>query len=95
MNPVLVAGAIAGALLIPALYLLATLLRIEVEEGEAVLVTRFGKLAEKLDAPGWHLITGTSAHRSCRSTSKSNGTKFRLKRTRRCVATVRRKSLVA
>jgi regulator of protease activity HflC (stomatin/prohibitin superfamily) len=56
MNLPLLAGCIAGAFVVPAVYSLAKLARIEVEDGEAVLVTRFGKLARAITTPGWHWI---------------------------------------
>jgi regulator of protease activity HflC (stomatin/prohibitin superfamily) len=38
----------------PLLVLAVRLLRVEVEDGETVLVTRFGRLAATLSRPGWH-----------------------------------------
>jgi len=55
-NVQLVLGLIAGVGLIP---LLAALFRasiVEVDDGEAVLVTRFGKLVERLVRPGLHFM---------------------------------------
>ncbi len=40
----------------PLLVLAIRLFRVEVEDGESVLVTRFGKLVAKLDKPGWHWL---------------------------------------
>lgn len=51
-----VIGFALGLISIPALWALAGLLRVEVEDGEAILVTRFGKLQATLQKPGWHWL---------------------------------------
>jgi regulator of protease activity HflC (stomatin/prohibitin superfamily) len=56
MSPVMLAGVAAGFFLVPAVYSLARLFSVEVEDGEAVLVTRFGKHVETLSTPGWNWI---------------------------------------
>lgn len=52
----LVLGALTGLLLPLALWALGSALGYEVHDGEAVLVTRFGKLWKTLDRPGWHWV---------------------------------------
>ncbi len=49
-------GILLGLAVIPFLALSLRMFRVEVEDGEAVLVTRFGKLVDKLDRPGWHWL---------------------------------------
>ena len=56
MDRQLVLGILIGLAFVPALAWLLRLFHIEVEDGEAVLVTRFGKLSETLREPGWHWV---------------------------------------
>ncbi|MSP59542.1 MAG: hypothetical protein EXR72_04220 [Myxococcales bacterium] len=49
-----VSGILVAFAALPALFLLLRLFRLEVEDGQVVLVTRFGKLAPTLTRPGWH-----------------------------------------
>lgn len=58
MNAYLLLGvsAVLAFLLIPALARLVRLFAIAVEHEEAVLITRFGKLAAILTEPGWHWL---------------------------------------
>ena len=53
---VFVSGILLGLAVVPLLVLLVRLVRIEVEDNEAVLVTRFGKLSSRLTRPGWHWL---------------------------------------
>jgi regulator of protease activity HflC (stomatin/prohibitin superfamily) len=53
---IFVSGILLGLAVIPFLGLLVRAFRVEVEDAEAVLVTRFGKLAAKLTRPGWHWL---------------------------------------
>ncbi len=53
---VFVSGILLGLAVVPFLMLLVRLFRVEVEDGEVLLVTRFGKLSSKLDRPGWHWL---------------------------------------
>jgi regulator of protease activity HflC (stomatin/prohibitin superfamily) len=50
------AGFVIGLLILPVLWALLKLVRIEVAECEAVLITRFGRLSQTLDRPGWHWV---------------------------------------
>ncbi|WP_394844995.1 SPFH domain-containing protein [Pendulispora brunnea] len=52
----LAVGAAMGFGLLPALGALLRALRVEVENEEVALVTRFGKLAGVLARPGWHWV---------------------------------------
>ncbi|WP_394834540.1 SPFH/Band 7/PHB domain protein [Pendulispora rubella] len=52
----LAVGAAIGFGLLPVLGALLRGLRVEVEDEEVVLVTRFGKLAGVLTRPGWHWV---------------------------------------
>jgi regulator of protease activity HflC (stomatin/prohibitin superfamily) len=45
-----------GAALVPLVALLVRGFRVEIEDEEAVLVTRFGKLVATLNRPGWHWL---------------------------------------
>lgn len=49
-------GFLGGLALIPLAAVVVKLFRVEVEDEEAVLVTRFGKLAATLREPGWHWV---------------------------------------
>ncbi|MBL9018946.1 MAG: SPFH domain-containing protein [Myxococcales bacterium] len=49
-------GILLGIAIIPFAALALRMFRVEVEDGESVLVTRFGKLAARLDRPGWHWL---------------------------------------
>lgn len=49
-------GALAGAALLPLGWLLLRALHVEVEDGEAVLVSRWGRLRATLRQPGWHWV---------------------------------------
>ncbi|MBA2544340.1 MAG: SPFH domain-containing protein [Deltaproteobacteria bacterium] len=49
-------GILIGLALIPALALSLRMFRVEVEDGQALLVTRFGKLHKQLARPGWHWL---------------------------------------
>jgi regulator of protease activity HflC (stomatin/prohibitin superfamily) len=65
---VFVSGILLGLAVVPLLVLLVRLVRIEVEDNEAVLVTRFGKLSSRLTRPGWHwlldrMMPWTKTHR--------------------------------
>ncbi len=51
-----VLGIILALGAVPILALALRLFRVEVEDGETLLVTRFGKLAARLDKPGWHWL---------------------------------------
>lgn len=53
---IFVSGILLGLGFLPLLFLLGRALRVEVEDGEVVLVTRFGKLVDKLSRPGWHWL---------------------------------------
>jgi regulator of protease activity HflC (stomatin/prohibitin superfamily) len=53
---VFASGILLGLAVVPFLVLFLRLFRVEVEDGEALLVTRFGRLATKLDRPGWHWL---------------------------------------
>lgn len=55
-SKVFVSGILLGLAILPFLALLVRAFRVEVEDGEAMLVTRFGKLSSKLDRPGWHWL---------------------------------------
>lgn len=55
-DALLVGGFFAGVLLLPIGALLLRLVHVEVDDGEAVLVTRFGKLHQVLTRPGWHWL---------------------------------------
>ncbi len=52
----LVLGIIIALGAAPVLTLALRLFRVEVEDGETVLITRFGKLAKTLTRPGWHWV---------------------------------------
>ncbi len=65
---VFVSGILLGLAVVPLLVLLVRLVRIEVEDNEAVLVTRFGKLSSRVTRPGWHwlldrMMPWTKTHR--------------------------------
>ena len=53
---VFVSGILLGLAVLPFLTLFVRVFRVEVEDGEALLVTRFGRLSSKLDRPGWHWL---------------------------------------
>ena len=53
---ILLGGFLVGALAIPLFIMLLRLVRVELEDGEAALVTRMGKLAATLTRPGWHWV---------------------------------------
>jgi regulator of protease activity HflC (stomatin/prohibitin superfamily) len=55
-NNLFVFGILLGIAILPFVALASRLFRVEVEDGEAVLVTRFGRLVAKLDRPGWHWL---------------------------------------
>ncbi|WP_394824555.1 SPFH domain-containing protein [Pendulispora albinea] len=52
----LFAGLAAGFALVPILRTLVRRLRVEVEDEEVALVTRFGKLTDVITKPGWHWL---------------------------------------
>ena len=52
----LVASALLAFLVVPVLARLVGLFAIEVEHEEAVLITRFGRLARIVTHPGWHWL---------------------------------------
>lgn len=52
----LIAGLALGALALPLLFLLLRVLGVQVEEHQAVLVTRFGKHIRTLERPGLHFL---------------------------------------
>lgn len=52
----LVGGFFAGVLLLPLSGLLLRAIHLEVHDGEALLVTRFGKLHQTILEPGWHWL---------------------------------------
>lgn len=52
----LVLGVLIGLAALPLLTLIVRLLHVSVEEGEVVLITRFGRLARRLERAGWHLV---------------------------------------
>ncbi len=52
----MVVGLVAGLALIPLLALLFKRTTVSVEDGEAVVVTRFGKLVATLNRPGLHVL---------------------------------------
>jgi regulator of protease activity HflC (stomatin/prohibitin superfamily) len=54
----LVAGILAGLAVLPLLAAVAKMMRVEVEDEEVALVTRFGKLVSVLKEPGWHWLFG-------------------------------------
>jgi regulator of protease activity HflC (stomatin/prohibitin superfamily) len=49
-------GILLGLAGIPFVALALRMFRVEVEDGEALLVTRFGKLVKQLKRPGWHWL---------------------------------------
>jgi regulator of protease activity HflC (stomatin/prohibitin superfamily) len=49
-------GFVAGLALLPVAWMLLKLVRVEVGECEAVLVTRFGRLSQTMKNPGWHWL---------------------------------------
>jgi len=53
---IFVSGILLGLAVLPFLALLVRAFRVEVEDNEVILVTRFGKLSSKLDRPGWHWL---------------------------------------
>lgn len=53
-NNLFVSGILLGLAVIPLVALLLRAFRVEVEDGETILVTKFGKLTANLDRPGWH-----------------------------------------
>lgn len=55
-SKVFVSGILLGLAVIPFLALLVRMFRVEVEDNEVVLVTRFGKLSSRLTTPGWHWL---------------------------------------
>ena len=55
-NLQLAIGLLIGAGLIPLLVLLFKRTSVEVDDGEAVLITRFGKLVATLKTPGYHAL---------------------------------------
>jgi regulator of protease activity HflC (stomatin/prohibitin superfamily) len=55
-DSLLVTSFLIGVALLPLLALLIRLVHVRVNEREAVLVTRFGKLAATLDKAGWHFV---------------------------------------
>ena len=57
-DSLLVTGFALGFGIIPIVWLLLKLVHVEVEDGEALLVTRFGKLTQTLTRPGWHWLVG-------------------------------------
>lgn len=52
----LVLGVLIGLLCIPVAAFVMRALHVSVQEGETVLITRFGKLAAVLSRPGWHWV---------------------------------------
>ena len=52
----LVGGLVVGFVLLPALAATVRRFRVEVEDEEVALVSRFGKLTEVLTRPGWHWL---------------------------------------
>lgn len=55
-DALLLTGFLLGAALLPLVALLARLVHARVDEGEVVLVLRFGRLVARLERPGWHLV---------------------------------------
>jgi len=55
-SKILVSGILLGLAVIPFLALLVRMFRVEVEDNEVMLVTRFGKLSSKLERQGWHWL---------------------------------------
>ena len=55
-NIQLAIGLLIGLGLIPVLALLFRVMSVEVDDGEAVLITRFGKLVATLKTPGYHFL---------------------------------------
>jgi regulator of protease activity HflC (stomatin/prohibitin superfamily) len=51
-----VLGILLGIAIVPFIALSLRMFRVEVEDGEAMLVTRFGKLIKQLKKPGWHWL---------------------------------------
>ena len=49
-------GIVVALLSLPFLGLLSRIFRLELEDGEVALVTRFGKLTSTLRKPGWHWL---------------------------------------
>jgi hypothetical protein len=65
-NIQLAIGLLIGLGLIPVLAFLFTRASVEVDDGEAVLVTRFGKLVATLKTPGYHFSpSGSSPGSAC------------------------------
>ncbi len=56
VDTMLIAGVVAGLALVPVLAALLRALTVEVEDGEAVLVTSFGRLEKRLERPGLHVL---------------------------------------
>lgn len=55
-NNLFVLGILIALGAIPLITLLLRLFRVEVEDGETILVTRFGKFVSNLKRPGWHWL---------------------------------------
>lgn len=55
-NHQFVFGIVIAILALPLLPLFVRLVRVQVEDGEVVLLTRFGRLAATLSRPGWHWL---------------------------------------
>jgi regulator of protease activity HflC (stomatin/prohibitin superfamily) len=53
---IFVSGILLGLAVLPFFALFIRGFRVEVEDGECILVTRFGKLVRRLDRPGWHWL---------------------------------------
>ena len=52
----LLIGIVSGAAAVPAVAAIARATAVQVDDEEAVLITRFGKLARVLREPGWHTL---------------------------------------
>src|SRR4051812_14677689 len=52
----LLLGIIIGGVTLPLLLLLVRAFRVEVEDEEAILITRFGRLVNTITQPGWHWL---------------------------------------
>lgn len=51
-----VVGILLGLAIVPFIALALRMFRVEVEDGESMLITRFGKLIRVITKPGWHWV---------------------------------------
>jgi regulator of protease activity HflC (stomatin/prohibitin superfamily) len=55
-HSLMLTGMFIGALTVPVVVLFMRMTRVVVHDGEALVITRFGKLAATLTTPGWHWL---------------------------------------